>query len=270
MKVVDAQVHPWKNGESTGHHRRTPITQDVLEEEMLAAGVDRVVLVPPLWDPDGNAYALDMAQQAPEKFAVMGLLDTTVAAGPDLAERVRNWRSQPGMVGIRLLLNTPDRLAPWTQGQLDALWPVAEQSGLTVAMLIPGQLDIARQVAQAHPGMKLIVDHLGVPRGASGAAAFRHLPELLALAQFPNVRVKAVGVGDYALDPYPFRSLDEPLKRVFDAFGAERVIWGSDLTRLHHTYSQCVSHFRDHLAFLSEGELAAVMGRNMLDLLDWK
>ncbi|MDM0075850.1 amidohydrolase family protein [Variovorax sp. J2P1-59] len=267
MKVVDAQVHPWAQGESTGHHRRDPITSAVLQKEMEAAGVDRVVLVPPLWDPHGNVYALEMARQLPDKFTVMGLLD---AARPDAAQQLRHWRDQAGMRGVRFLLNTPDRIQPWADGLLDPLWPIAEETGLVVAMLAPGHLQIARQVAQAYPRLKLIVDHLGVPRGAVGATAFKHLPELLELAQFPNVRVKAVGVGDYAMDPYPFKSLEAPLRQVFDAFGADRVIWGSDLSRLHHSYAQCVAHFREHLPYLGEADLARVMGQNILDLLEWK
>lgn len=265
--IVDAQVHPWGKGESTGHHRRDPIDQAVLLKEMDAAGVERVVLVPPLWDPDGNTYALDMARQYPEKFTVMGLLDV---AQPGAARQLRHWRDQSGMRGVRFLLNTPDRIKPWADGLLDPLWPIAEEMGLVVALLVPGQLHIAKQVARAHPRLKLIVDHLGVPRGAVGAMAFTHLPELIELAAFPNVRIKAAGVGDYALDPYPFKSLEAPLQQIFEAFGADRVVWGSDLSRLHHAYAQCVTHFKQNLPFLSSADLAKVMGQNMLDLLDWQ
>jgi len=267
MTVVDAQVHPWAQGESTGHHRRHPIDKATLLQEMEAAGVDRVVLVPPLWDPSGNAYALEMARDMPGTFSVMGLLDVK---RPDAAQQLRHWQDQPGMRGVRFLLNTPDRVEAWTQGLLDPLWPIAEETDLVVALLVPGHLHIAKQVAEKYPRLRLIVDHLGVPRGAVGEAAFKHLLELLALARFPNVRVKAAGVGDYALDPFPFKSLEGPLQRTFEAFGADRVVWGSDLSRLHHPYAQCVEHFRKHLPFLGEADVAKVLGGNMLDLLDWQ
>ncbi|MDR5825977.1 amidohydrolase family protein [Caballeronia sp. LZ043] len=267
MQIVDAQVHAWSSGESTGHHRRTPITKDVLVPEMTQAGVDRVLLVPPLWDLRGNAYSLELARQDPQRFAVMGLLDVP----PEQAEpRLRAWRGEPGMLGIRFLFNTKERVAPLLDGRYDALWPVAAEAGLTVALLIPGALAQAGEIARRHPTLRLIVDHLGVPRGATGPGAFEHLPQLLALARHPNVYVKAVGVGDYALDPWPFHSLDETLRRVFDAFGPGRLIWGSDLSRLHHPYRQCVAHFTEGLSWLSDADREGVMGGNLMRLLGWQ
>lgn len=266
MQIVDAQVHAWLQGESTGHHRRAPITGEVLKAEMEQAGVDRVLLVPPLWDPRGNAYALELAQAEPDRFAVMGLFDPKSV---EPANPLRKWREQRGMLAVRFLFNTPDRIAPLRDGQYAGVWPVAEETGLVVALLIPGALDVADDLAVRYPALRIVVDHLGVPRAATGPAAFEHLPALLALAKHPNVYVKAVGVGDYALDPYPFRSLDETLRRVIDAFGPERVIWGSDLSRLHHTYRQCVDHFREALPWLTDADRASIMGGNLRRLLDW-
>jgi L-fuconolactonase len=266
IRIVDAQVHAWANGESTGHHRRTPITAAVLKDEMAKAGVDRVVLVPPLWDPEGNEYSMALAQADPDRFAVMGVPEPGAAG---LERHLRRCRGQAGMKGIRFLFNSKERLAPLLAGEYDAFWPVAEESGMVVALLIPGALQEAERIATRHPKLKLIVDHLGVPRGASGPGAFEHLPQLLAMARHPNVYVKAVGVGDYALDPYPFRSLEPVLRQVVDTFGAQRVIWGSDLSRLHHPYRQCVTHFCETLSWLSRDELADIMGGNVCRLLDW-
>lgn len=266
MVIVDAQIHPWSRGESTGHHRRTPIDQGVLLQEMQPAGVDKVVLVPPLWDPEGNQYALSMARHAPEKFSVMGLLDP---ATPGASALLRHWHDEPHMRGVRFLLNTPERLQPLHEGLYDSLWPIAQELGIPVAILAPGHLSVVQSIARAYPRLTLIVDHLAVPRGAVGPLALQHWPELLALAALPNVHVKAVGVGDYALDPYPFASLQAPLKQVVDAFGAERVMWGSDLSRLHHPYAQCVAHFVEHLPFLSPQALEQIMGGNILRLLNW-
>ena len=240
MLIVDSQVHAWSKGESTGPHRRSPITRAVLEAEMAAAGVARVVLVPPLWDPGGNDYSLSLARAEPDRYAVMGLLEP---GATDPCGRLRTWQKHPGMLGIRFLFNTKDRIAPLLEGRFAQLWTVAEAMDLVVALLIPGALNLVDEISRRHPRLRIIVDHLGVPRGSSGPAAFDHLPALLALAARPNVYVKAAGVGDYALDPYPFRSLEKVLRRIFDSFGPERILWGSDLSRLHHPYRQCVSHF---------------------------
>jgi len=266
LSITDAHVHVWSSGHSTGPHRRTPVTREVLDAEMLAAGVARALLVPPLWDPQGNAYALSLAHAEPAKFAVMGLLAPDAA---DPCECLRRWKGQPGMAGVRFLFNTKERLAPLATGRLEPLWRLAEDSNVVVAMQIPGALPLVADIAERHPALRIVVDDLGVPRGLSGPAAFDHLPMLLALAAHPNVYVKAAGVGDYALDPYPFRSLGIVLRRLFDAFGPQRILWGSDLSKLHHSYRQCVMHFCESLPWLSPADLELVMGRNTCRVFDW-
>lgn len=270
MLIVDAQVHPWKEGQASSHHRQTPLTMEVLRQEMDQAGVDRVLLVPPLWDPSGNAYALQAASRQPERFAVMGLPSRDLLDAQGGRERLLAWKRQPGMVGLRFLLNSPDRAAPLRAGDLDWVWPAAEEAGLAIAMLIPGGLDAVAAIAQRHPRLELIVDHLAVPRGARGPGAFQHLPELLALSRFPNISVKAAGVGDYATEPYPFRSLDEPLRRVFDAFGPRRIVWASDLSRLKHPYRECVAHFAEALPWLSNADRELIMGGNICRIAGWR
>jgi len=267
MLIADAHVHAWSKGDSTGPHRRSPVTRSVLAAEMAAAGVARAVLVPPLWDPGGNAYALALAAAEPDRYAVMGMLTPDVL---NPCERLRGWKQQPGMVGVRFLFNTRERLAPLSAGRLEPLWSVAEDSNIVVAMQIPGALNLVEDIARRHPSLRIVVDDLGVPRGSSGPAAFDHLPGLLALAAQPNVYVKAAGVGDYALDPYPFRSMTLVLRRIFDAFGPHRILWGSDFSKLHHSYRQCVMHFCESLPWLSSADLELIMGGNTCRLFDWE
>ena len=269
MQIIDAQVHLWRHGQSTGHHRKTPITVEILQQEMARAGVDRVLLVPPLWDPTGNATALEAAQRYPDQFAVMGLLPVDGLDSDTGRAQVLNWKRHRGMVGLRFLFNSPERIAPLRAGTLEWTWPAAEEAGLAVALLVPDALDAAADIAERHPRLNLIVDHLGVPRGASGPSAFHHLPELLALSRFPNVVVKAVAVCDYALDPFPFRSLNEVLRRIVDAFGPHRILWGSDLSRLKHSYRDCVMHFAESLTWLSERDRALIMGQNLCRVTGW-
>jgi L-fuconolactonase len=70
-------------------------------------------------------------------------------------------------------------------------------------------------------------------------------------------------------EPYPFRSLHEPVRRVVEAFGRERVFWGSDVTRLPCTYVECRRLFTDELDFLSEQDKEWIMGRALCEWLDW-
>ena len=107
------------------------------------------------------------------------------------------------------------------------------------------------EIAERHPGLKLIVDHMGVPRATEGAeAAYRFLPQLLALAKHPNVAVKATGQAGYAQDaisvPQHARRAASRVRRV----RPRRMFWGTDITRMHCTWRQCVTLFTEELPWL--------------------
>src|SRR5439155_15181345 len=95
-----------------------------------------------------------------------------------------------------------------------------------------GFLSEVARVAERHPGLRLLIDHQGRQRSDRDAAGFANLPELLALARFPNVAVKATGAPSYSSEPYPFRNLHPFLRQIYDAFGPERMFWGTDITRM--------------------------------------
>ncbi|MBV8120923.1 MAG: amidohydrolase family protein, partial [Alphaproteobacteria bacterium] len=105
---------------------------------------------------------------------------------------------------------------------------------------------------------------------SSGAAAYRLQPELLALAKYPNVAVKATGQIGYAEDAYPFRSFHEHLQRCFDAFGPERMFWGTDITRMPCSWRQCVTVFTEELPWLKGRDLELVMGEALCNWVGWR
>src|SRR5271166_6462257 len=116
------------------------------------------------------------------------------------------------MLGLRFCFNERHKESWVTDGTLDWLWPAAERAGVPVslaAMFLP----TVGQIAEHHPGLKLIVDLMGVPRASRGESAYRFQPELLALAKYPNIAVKATGQPGYAEDGYPFPSLHPHLHR---------------------------------------------------------
>ena len=157
-----------------------------------------------------------------------------------------------------------------TDGTPDWLWPAVERAGIPVSLAAASFLPVVGQVAERYPGLRLIVDHMVVPRASKGDAACRNQPELLALAKHPNVAVKATGQAGYAEDAYPFRSLHPHLRRVFDAFGPKRMFWGTDITRMSCTWRQCVTLFTEELPWLTGTDLDLVMGRAFCDWIGWK
>jgi L-fuconolactonase len=249
-------------------HRDIPFTKDYLLGEMDAAGVDRVVLVPPSWEGDRNDLALEAARLHPARFAVMGRLDVDA---PDAREQVRNWRAQPGMLGLRFTFQTPLLERPLMDGRVDWVWAEAEKAGVPVKIMLPQRLaSVADGIAERHPGLKIVMDHLSLLITHKDAEAFADLDQFLQLAKRPNVAVKASALPCYTTDAYPFRRLHPYVRRVYDAFGPQRMFWGTDLSRLPCTYRQGVAMFSEEIPWLSADDKEWIMGRGICEWLGWK
>ncbi len=267
MMIVDAQIHIWAKGTPSAHHRQEPYSKDQALAGMDAAGVDRAVIHPVMWDPDSNELAVEAVRAHPDRFAILGwfYLDR-----PESRALVDTWKNRPGMLGLRFYFNEPHMQSWPTDGTLDWLWPAAERAGLPVALAAAAFLPVVGQIAERHPGLKLIVDHMGVPRATKGEASYRNLPQLIALAKHPNIAVKATGQAGYAEDSYPFRSIHPHLRQVYDAFGPQRMFWGTDITRMPCSWRQCVTLFTEELPWLTGHDLELVMGRAFCDWIGWK
>jgi len=266
MIIVDGQIHLWAKGTPSAHHRQEPYSAEQAIAGMDEAGVDRALVHPVPWDPDSNELAQAAVRQYPERFAIMGWFYLDDPQGRDI---VAHWKERPGMVGLRFYTNDRHPQSWFTDGTLDWLWPAAERAGVPVSLGAAMFLPTVGQIAERHPGLKLIVDHMGVPRASKGEAAYRFQPELLALAKHPNVAVKATGQAGYAEDEYPFRSLHSHLHRCFDAFGPERMFWGTDITRMPCTWRQCVTLFTEELPWLKGRDLDHVMGEALCSWVGW-
>ena len=129
---------------------------------------------------------------------------------------------------------------------------------------------LVAQIAERHPGLRLIIDHLGYTSGGKDDAAFSKNAELCALAKYPNIAVKATGAPGYSTAPYPYRTIHDHMHRIFDAFGADRFFWGTDITRMPCSYRQCVTMFTEELPWLAGRDLERVMGQAVCDWIGWQ
>jgi predicted TIM-barrel fold metal-dependent hydrolase len=253
--IVDAHIHLWKKGTPRAAHRQTPYSKDDALADMAAAGVDAAVIQPPAWDADADRIAMEAAALHPRKFAVL-------ASFP-----LQEFRRQPGVLGLRYIFSQPQHAPLFEQ---EDPWKDAQARGIPVALALGENLPRLAKVAERFPALKLLVDHLGVPVGASGEAAFAHVPQLVLLARFPNVAVKATALPACSTDAYPYRSVHQPLRRVFDAFGPQRVFWGTDITKMPCSWRQCVTLFTEELPWLSEADKRLVMGTALCDWLGFR
>jgi predicted TIM-barrel fold metal-dependent hydrolase len=96
------------------------------------------------------------------------------------------------------------------------------------------------------------------------------MPQVVALARYPNVAVKVTGGPQYVSDGYPFKSLEKRYRAIYDAFGPARMFWGTDITRMPCSWRECVTAFAEHQTWLSDADKALVMGEAIADWLGWQ
>jgi L-fuconolactonase len=276
MMIIDAQVHayernhpgrPWA-GVLTGP---AEVTGDAMVASMDAVGVAGAILVSPftMYGYDAS-YALEVHRQHPGRF---GLVKPVDASDPAVVDTIADWAATPGTVGIRLMLNrsgmSTDPADPGINRVLDA----AARHNLPLNLMCTGRLEQAAQLAARHPNTQLVIDHLGLAQPfepPAPAEPFAELPKVLALAAYPNVVVKISGACTLSHAPFPYPDIWEPLGRIFDAFGLERCLWGTDWTRAVKllTYAQGVDAF---LATerLSDSDRATLMGTALSRVYRW-
>jgi predicted TIM-barrel fold metal-dependent hydrolase len=273
MLIIDSQVHVWPADrpdrplEKRGLDR-TPFGCDELIVAMDIAGVDRAILVPPSFEGDRNDYVIEGVRKHPHRFAIMGRVALPGGGGRG---QLKGWRDQPGMLGVRLTFHR-DEDRPWlTDGTADWFWGEAEENGIPVMVHAPERLPVIAMIAARYPALRIIVDHMGFARETMDAAAMAGAERMVALAHLPNVYVKVSAMPCFSTEPYPFKNLREPLRRVIAAFGPQRSFWGSDITRVPKStsYRQVVTHFTEALDFLSAADLEWIMGRGLAECLGW-
>lgn len=273
MLIVDSQIHIWQNAKMSPQHRQVP-TYSIEEAlaEMASAGVDCAVIHPPSALGEAvNLYAIEAVRQHPDRFCILGHFDLQ---SPERENIVARWRERPGMLGFRFTFNQPHQKAWWTDGSLDWFWAAAEKAELPVGLLATGShMAVLAKIAERHPRLKLQIDHIGRGGGASplkDEAAYANLPDMLALAKYPNIAVKLSGAPSTSSQLYPYKNIHGYLKQIFETFGPDRCFWGTDITRMPCTYRQCVTMFTEELPWLKGRDLERVMGGAMVDWLGWK
>ncbi len=279
MMIVDSQVHIWAadtperpwppivDPTQSRPHKPQPITTADMLREMDAAGVNRALIAPPVWEGVRNDLALAAARDYPERFAVMGRVDLNNPASRDL---LPTWKQQPGMLGLRYALGRPLVRPLLIEGRIDWLWPAAEKAGLPL-MLFPlaSDLHLFDRIAEQHPNLKITIDHLALGRGKDDVA-FKEFDLLLPLAKRPNISVKVSCLPLYTTDAYPYKRLHPYVRRIYDAFGPKRMFWGSDLSRLECTYRESVTMFTEEMPWLSATDMEWIMGRGVCEWVGWK
>ncbi|MEV0523739.1 amidohydrolase family protein [Streptomyces sp. NPDC050439] len=267
--IVDAHHHVWDlsvrdqewiTGDALAPIRRNFSLTDLLPAAR-AAGVTATVLV----------QTVTVAEETPEFLAlaagsdlVAGVVGWTDLTHPAVGDTLGGLRELPGgqhLVGIRhQVQGEPDPqwlLRPDVRRGLAAVGAAGLAYDLVV---LPHQLPACVEAAREHPELTFVLDHLGKPPIASGAlepwaAAVR------SLAALPNTVCKLSGLVTEA-DPksWTVDGLRPYADTVLDAFGPDRLIFGSDwpVCTLAATYAEVADAARKLTDSLTESERAAL------------
>jgi predicted TIM-barrel fold metal-dependent hydrolase len=275
MPTIDAQVHAYERDHpgrpwAAVLHGPGQVTGDDMVAAMDAVGVDGALLVSPftMYRYDAS-YAIEVRTKYPGRFALIKPVDPSA---PAVAETVADWARTPGTVGIRIMMTRGVSEDPADPG-INRVLAAGARHGLPVNILCWGRLAQARALAARNPNTAIVIDHLGLQQPFEPpppAQPFADLPKVLELAAQPNVAIKITGACTLSREAYPFKDIWDPLARIFDAFGLERCMWGTDWTRAVAllTYQQGVDAFRNSDR-LSDGDKRTLMGETLQRIYKW-
>ena len=287
--VIDTHMHVWASDA-----RRYPFPHPYLPDfklppheatlEMLQADMDRhgcthAVLVQVIYHGWDNAYVADSAKQFPKQFKAHGLIDPT---DPKVADKLEFWMKEHGLAGMRFSPRYYQDGEHGGDGWLDAkethrLWRKAEQLGAIFNFFIaPQQLPKLAKMAQAHPDVPVIIDHLSqLDLGAADPEPDIRL--LLAMARHKNVWVKVSELSSVSKSKtYPFADAYPVVKRVYEAFGPDRLLFGTgypgDARAAYKrpTLAQEIDLIRTQMPFFSGEDRAKILGGNAARLWGFK
>lgn len=274
--IIDSQVHAYERNHpgrpwAQPFEGPTEVTGDQMVAAMDTVGVDAAVLVSvySIYRYDAS-YAKLVYAKYPQRIALVTPIDT---ADPAAAEAVAAWKATKGAIAVRVLLMpgaAPDDAA---DPGIDRVLAAAAKHALPVNVQCRGRLGQVAELARRHPNTSLVVDHLGLEKPTEPPVPpnpWADLPKLLALAAYPNVALKTSGVCTVSHRPFPYDDIWEPLSRIFDAFGVNRCMWGTDWTRSLKllSYRQAVDAFRA-TPRLSDSDRAMFMGGTLGRVYNW-
>jgi len=275
MDIVDAQVHFNRFGAlESGLAVMDAVGVNALLYDEYWEFDARFRILPGYELPNGAfRHVFPLAEAAallhPERFAYLVRFDRR---DPDLDTLISTIRTMPQRKALRVVPWTPEGFAQFGEGADDAVFAAAQRHGVPVFVLLPGRTRLLHRYLRKFPDVQVIVDHCGVELqpGRLHDDALSGFAEVLALAQYPNVSLKWTHAPRLSDRPYPYPDVLAMLLRVVEAFGKERVMWGSDATQTtgHHSWAESLYYIRD-TEQLSKDEKRWILGGNLRNALEW-
>ena len=268
MKIIDPHVHVWTHDPEFPWPAETtvPPSESALPEDLLALmeanGVEKTVLVQVIYYRWDNSFVAHVLKAYPNQFMGVCRVNPEAREAPD---HLSYWTEEHGFRGVRLSPSI-GAAGDWFDGPLMA--PIfARAEALKVPMLIltgPRRLPRLAQLIEQCPGLDVVIDHMAdCPPDQP-----EEIEKLLDLARYPRVYVKISHTWGISNEAYPWRDTHGLVRQVYQAFGAQRIMWDTDWPVCLHraTYEQTLAVVRDEMGFFAPEDREWVLGKTALKL----
>ncbi|OLP62005.1 amidohydrolase [Xaviernesmea oryzae] len=229
--LIDAHQHFWRLAARAGEWpppSLAAIYRDFAPEDLIpqlkAAGVDGTVVVQSLPKGEDTRFLLDLAERHDFILGVVGWVDLK---GAQAATEIADLAREPKLKGLRPMLQDLPEDGWIDDPALDPAVAAMIEAGLSFdALVLPRHLPALTAFAQRHPRLPIVIDHGAKPVISEGLySEWRKAMEKL--AALPQVFCKLSGLLVEAGDQRP-QAIRPYAETLFDLFGPERLIWGSD------------------------------------------
>jgi L-fuconolactonase len=264
MEIVDAQVH--------ANHRGLGQSVAIMD----ALGVNAAII--DVWPPEStklpngvNRYTYKFAEEAvsrfPGRFAYVVRFDPN---DQEVEEQVAQVRKAPNRLCIRIASGLDMKALP--SGAHEHILSAAAKYDVPVMIFAGSEHAAVRKYVEKFDRVQFIIDHVGMAVNFSGEPIPLEatIDRLIGYSKYPHVAVKWGHAPRLSREPFPYRDLIGQLRRVIDAFGANRLMWASDYTVTvdNHTYGESLFCIRcsDQL---SDSDKEWLLGRSAREILRW-
>jgi Predicted metal-dependent hydrolase of the TIM-barrel fold len=264
-RVIDSHVHVWKNdprypwAKETTKPPTADATAEILLDLMKANNVEKTVIIQVIhyrWD---NSYLADVLKKYPSFFRGVARVNPESAAAPDDLSRLVQ---EQGFRGVRIS-PAGNASGDWIHGPLmPPLWQRCDELKVPMTVLAPvTRMPEVGKLIEKFPGLTVVIDHM--------ADSPLDKPELLnlliALKRYPKVFVKVSHTWSLSKQPYPYLDSQAQVKRLYDSFGPQRLMAGTDwpLVEGYCGYAKAIAIVRDQMKFLNDDDKSWMLSKTI-------
>jgi predicted TIM-barrel fold metal-dependent hydrolase len=264
MRILDPHVHVWKHdahfpfapGARVPDYDATP---EMLLDLMKANGVEKTVIIQVIHYRYDNSYLAAVLKQYPRFFQGVCRVDPLDPAAPDHLTRLSE---QQGFRGVRLS-PAGDATGDWIRGPLmPPLWKRCDQLKVPMTLLAPiSRLPDVQKLVDKYPDLTIVIDHMA----DCPVDHPEQLEALVELVRYPKVFVKISHTWSLSKQSYPWPDSQRLVKRLYDTFGPQRLMWATDwpIANDRASYAQRLAVVRDEMKFLNADDKSWMLSKTV-------